>query len=170
MFVQSVDGSYLHFSTVKMTILWNNIQFAVFVRFQSIYWIRIELITVIIRSLNKQCMERSNDCKAKQLSDITAKTAVNAGRSVRRFFHVQCASHISKRYCNKNTQPQFNSTHIHRKQHTRRTFFLSERKLNNWLKKVRFFFQIINVIFCDFILQWKRVKKREIKTGSRYRT
>lgn len=41
-------------------------------------------------------MERSNDCKAKQLSDITAKTAVNAGRSVRRFFHVQCASHISK--------------------------------------------------------------------------
>lgn len=141
MFVQSVDGSYLHFSTVKMTILWNNIQFAVFVRFQSIYWIRIELITVIIRSLNKQCMERSNDCKAKQLSDITAKTAVNADRSVRRFFHVQCASHISKRYCNKKN-PATIQQHTHTPKTARKTyFFLSERELNNWLKKkVRYFF------------------------------
>lgn len=138
-FVQSVDGLYLHFSTVKMTILWKNIQFAVFVRFQSIYWIRIELITVIIRSLNKQCMERSNDCKAKQLSDITAETAVNAGRSVRRFFHVQCASHISKKYCNKKTQPQFNSTHIHRKQHARRNFFYLNENWTTDLRKYDFF-------------------------------
>lgn len=90
----------------------------------SVYWIRIDLITVITRSLNKQSMQRHQ-----LIANVKTVARYN-----RRNHNNADASHV---HCNKRSQPQFNkySTQLN-------------QVLNNWLRN--FFFDN----WCDFFSWW----------------